>query len=89
MKSDYDELADFLTDLTGTTHFILTPTQRAAFGNRLEPKLFSEDEMRQYFNEFNATNEKEIGRAMLDGVSALEKCLSQIDDDSVVILTIG
>jgi hypothetical protein len=89
MKSEYDELAGFLTNSTGATHFIFTSGQRATFGGRLEPKSFSEDEMRQYFNEFNATNEKDIGRAMLDGVGAIQKCLSQIDDDSVVIFTIG
>ncbi len=77
MKSEYGELAAFLTNTTGTTHFIFTPVQRAAFLNRLEPKSFSEEAMRQYFNEFNATNEQEIGRAMLDGVSAAR--LSQID----------
>jgi hypothetical protein len=37
--------------------------------------------MRQYFNEFNATNEQEIGRAMLDGVSALRE--SQVKSKTV------
>ena len=80
MKSEYGELAAFLTNTTGTTHFIFTPVQRAAFLNRLEPKSFSEEAMRQYFNEFNATNQQEIGRAMLDGVSALHESLGQIEN---------
>jgi hypothetical protein len=88
MKSEYGELATFLTNTTGTTHFIFTPVQRAAFLNRLEPKSFSEKAMRQYFNEFNATNEQEIGRAMLDGVSALHESLGQIEDSSVVVFSI-
>ncbi len=45
--------------------------------------------MRQYFNEFNATNEQEIGRAMLDGVSALRENLGQIEDSSVVVFGIS
>jgi hypothetical protein len=85
MKSEYDELAAFLTNTTDATHFIFTPGQRTAFLNRLEPKSFSEDEMRQYFNEFNATNEQEIGRAMLDDVSALHESLGRIEDSSVVV----
>jgi hypothetical protein len=89
MKSEYDELAAFLTNTTGATHFIFTPGQRAAFLNRLEPKLFSEEDMRQYFNEFNATNEQEIGRAMLDGVIALHESLGQIEDSSVVVFSIN
>jgi hypothetical protein len=88
MKSEYDELAAFLTNTTGATHFIFTPSQRTAFLNRLEPKSFSEEEVRQYFNEFNATNEQEIGRAMLDGVNALHESLGQIEDSSVVVFSI-
>ncbi len=88
MKSEYGDLAAFLTNTTSTTHFIFIPVQRAAFLNRLEPKSFSEEAMRQYFNEFNATNEQEIGRARLDGVSALHENLSQIEDSSVVVFSI-
>ena len=89
MKSEYNELAAFLTNTTGATHFIFTPGQRTAFLNRLEPKSFSEEEVRQYFNEFNATNEQEIGRAMLDGVNALHESLGQIEDSSVVVFSIA
>ena len=81
MKSE--ELAAFLTNTTRATHFIFTPA------NGLEPKSFSEEAMRQYFNEFNATNEQEIGRAMLDGVSALRESLGQIEDSSVVVFSIS
>src|SRR5260370_38655741 len=42
MKSEYDELAAFLTNTTGATHFVFTPTQRTAFLNRLEPRSSSE-----------------------------------------------
>ena len=45
--------------------------------------------MRQYFNEFNATNAQEIGWTMLDGVSALRESLGQIDDSSVVVFSIS
>lgn len=89
MKSEYDELAAFLTQTTGATHFIFTASQRNAFLNRLEPRSFSEKDMRQYFNEFNATNEQEIGRAMLDGVRALHGSLGQIGDTSVVVFSIS
>src|SRR5262249_44684957 len=42
-KSEYNELAQFLTNSTGASHIILTSNQRAAFGDRLDPELFSED----------------------------------------------
>jgi hypothetical protein len=88
MTSEYDELATLLTNGTGATHFIFTPAQSAAFLNRLEPGLFSEEEMRQYFNEFNATNEQEIGQALLDGVGAIQESLKQLEDSSVVVFSI-
>ena len=45
--------------------------------------------MRQYFNELNATNEQEIGRARLDGVSVLHESLGQIEDSSVAAFIIS
>jgi len=89
MESEYNELAAFLTNTTGATHFIFTPGHRTAFLNRLEPALFSEEEMRQYFNEFNATSEQEMGRAMLDGVNALHQSLLRIEEGSVVVFNIA
>ena len=86
MKSEHDELAAFITNATGATHFIFTADQRTALLNRLEPKSFSEAAMRRYFNEFNATNDQEIGQAMLDEVSALHQSLGEIEDNSVVVL---
>jgi len=83
MTSEYDELAGSLTNTTGATHFIFTETERTAFLNRLDPASFSEEEMRQYFNEFNATDENEIGKAMLDGIRALHQSLTQVDESSV------
>jgi hypothetical protein len=89
MKSEYGDISNLLTNATDATHFIFTPAHKKAFLDRLEPALFSEDEMRQYFNEFNATNEREIGKAMLDGISCVRESLGQIDDDSVVVFVIG
>ena len=80
MKSEYAELATFLTNARRATHFI---------SRQLDPGLFSEDEMRQYFNEFNATNEQEIGRAMLDGVAVFRESLGSLDHHTVVIFIVG
>jgi hypothetical protein len=89
MKSEYQDLSMLLTEATDATHFIFTPTHKEAFLNRLDPAQFSEDEMRQYFNEFNATNEQQIGQAMLDGIRCIRESLGQIDEESVVVFVIG
>ena len=89
MRSEYDELAAFLTKARKATHFILTRAQASAFLSRLDPRLFSEGEMRQYFNEFNATDDQKVGQAMLDGVVAFQESLKQMEDESVVVFNIG
>jgi hypothetical protein len=89
MKSEYDELSNFLTQARKATHFTFTNAQRRAFLPRLDPQQFSESELRDYFNDFNETNEKEIGRAMLDGVAAFRQCFSQLDDGSVIVFSIS
>jgi hypothetical protein len=88
-KSPHDELATFLTQARGATHYVLTEAHRAAFCDRLDPQGFSEAELREYFNEFNGTNESEVARAMLDGIAALHQCLRQIHSSSLVLLIIG
>jgi hypothetical protein len=47
-----------------------------------------EEEMRDYFNAFNETNEPEIGRAMLDDVAVFRESLRQLDQASVVVFGI-
>ena len=87
MKAEYDDIADLLTNATGAAHFIFTPSQSLAFLNRLAPALFSQDEMRDYFNAFNETNEQEIGRAM-HGIAAFRESLRQLDEGSVIVFGI-
>lgn len=88
MKAEYDDIAGLLTDATGATHFIFTPSQKAAFLDRLDPAQYSEEELRDYFNAFNETNEQEIGRAMLDGIGAFRESLRQLDEGSVIVFGI-
>ena len=89
MNSEQGELAEFLCRTRGATHFIFTSAQRKSLLDRLATDLFSQDEMRGYFNEFNGTNEDEIGSAMLDGVVAFRECLGQLDDESVIVFMIA
>src|SRR3954469_13348038 len=78
MHSEQDELAGFLTDTLGSTHFIFTQAQRQAYLDKLAPELFSEQRLRDYANEFNATDEPEAGQPMLDGIRALRQSLSAL-----------
>jgi hypothetical protein len=69
---------------------VLTISLKKNFLPQLLPESFTEEALRDYYNEFNATNEPpEVGKAMLDGVRALRESLQSLDDDSIVLLSIG
>jgi hypothetical protein len=89
MKSEHDELATFLSQSLQATCFIFTDTHRAAYVDRLAPESFSEQKLRDYFNEFNATAEPQAGKPMLDGIRAFRQSLSALDGDSVIVFCIA
>jgi hypothetical protein len=88
MKAEYDDIAGLLTNTTDAAHFIFTPSQSSAFLNRLDPSLYSQEELRDYYNAFNETDAPEIGRAMLDGIAAFRDSLRQLDGASVIVFGI-
>jgi hypothetical protein len=88
MKSEYDQIATDLTKARDATHFIFTESHKLRFLNEVNPQLFSEVEMHDFFNEFNETSDQQIGIAMLDGVIALQVALGALDDESVMVFSI-
>ena len=89
MKSEYDELATFLSQGLQATCFIFTNTHREAYIDKLTPESFSEQKLCDYFNEFNASAEPDAGRPMLDGIRALRESLRTLDADSVIVFCIA
>ncbi len=87
MDSEYDELGKFLTDSRKATHFVFTDAHKRAFLAKLEGQ-FSEQALRDYFREFNETDEPEAGKWMLEGIRAFRQSLSTLDEGSVVVFSI-
>ena len=88
MDSDDNELGTFLTKSRGATHFNFTHAHKQAFLAKLNGE-FSEQALRDYYNEFNGTKEAEAGKPMLDGIQALRQSLGALDDNSVIVFSIG
>lgn len=88
MDSEHDELAKFLTESRRATHFIFTDGHKRAFLAKLDGQ-FSEQAMRDYFREFNETEEPDAGKWMLDGIRAFRQSLSTLDESSVIVFCIG
>lgn len=89
MKSEHDELATFLCRTLHATCFILTDAHRQAYVAKLVPESFSAQALGDYYNQFNATHEREAGHPMLDGVRAFRQSLSAVDADSVIVFCIA
>jgi hypothetical protein len=89
MKSEYDPLAHFLTEARGATHFILTNALREKYLDKLEVLSLSEQELRDYYNEFNEAKEIDSGKPMLDGLEAFRQALRRVDDSTVIVFVIS
>ena len=89
MRSPFDRTLRPLCQARDQTIFILTPSHKYAYLGRLDPTLFSADTLRDYYNEFNAASEPEVGQAMLEGIDTLRQNLEALDDDSVILFSIG
>ncbi|MBV8280423.1 MAG: hypothetical protein JO170_34885 [Verrucomicrobia bacterium] len=87
-SSSQAELAQELSGARDAAIFIFTPDQRARFLGRLSPGQFSAEQLRDYYNAFNETNEPDAGEAMLSGIEFLCRSLAGLDDASVAVLSI-
>lgn len=89
LTSEHDELATYVGNKRGFHSVILTASMRKNYSERLASLSFSEDALRDYFNEFNEVQELDSGRWMFDGIRCIRQALESVDDGHVVIVSIG
>src|ERR1700683_3957298 len=63
MKPDFEGLASYLCEARGDTNFVLSNVHKQAFLGQLSSLAIPEEELRDFFNEFNASKETRIGVA--------------------------
>ncbi len=88
MRSEQDALSKYLSETRSATVFIFTPAHRTAYADKLGAE-FSEQSLRDSYNEFNASSEPDAGKPMLDGIRTIRQSLSALDESSVIIFIIG
>ena len=88
-SADYEDFIDDLDEETEMTCFVLTKDHKDEYLEKLAPKLFSEAELREFYNDFNQEDEKDSGLWMLDGIRSLRQSLEAIDEYSVILLLVG
>jgi hypothetical protein len=89
MESDFDELGFILTKVRECTSFILTSSHKKAYLEHLKSGIYSEPELRAYYEAFNERKNEDAGKAMLDGIALLRTNLFYVTNESVILLTIG
>ncbi|MFO1459475.1 MAG: hypothetical protein U1G08_08690 [Verrucomicrobiota bacterium] len=88
MRSEQDALSKYLSENRSVTVFIFTSHHRTAYADKLGAE-FSEQALRDYYNEFNGSSEPDVGKPMLDGIRAIRQSLNALDESSVIIIIIG
>lgn len=75
-------------NIIGLVDFVFTVEDRNAYLDRLDPNLFTLDELRDAFNEFNRTDAPDIGRFMRKGIAFLREGLQNVTPGNLVLLTV-
>ena len=86
MHSEYHQFSTIVTRTRGATHFFFTEQEKVALLN--DPSPTSETELRDFFNQFHETTEAQTGKAMLDGLIALQVALCHASHDKVILLSV-
>lgn len=79
------ELAEICTSLV----FILTTEEQEKYLDMLTPEQFSAEDLADAYEDFTEDDEEGAGAAMLAGIAALHQALSEVDDEHVVVVTVG
>ena len=72
-----------------STVIILTADEKEKYLDKLSPDNFSEEELREAYEDFTEEEEEEAGDMMLDAIAALFQSLQEVDADHVVVVTVG
>ena len=86
-----DELADlgtYLSEARQASVFPLTREHKERYLERLMQE-HSESDLRDYYNDLFAAQDEAAGVAMKQGIAAIRQALTEIDEDSFVLLQIG
>ncbi|MBK7875397.1 MAG: hypothetical protein IPJ77_06545 [Planctomycetes bacterium] len=88
-SSEHDELTARLSEATNGSCYLLTADHRAAHYDALDPARIPKDELQEYYEEYNESDEPGAGGKMWSAIRALRESLSRVDATRVTLLAIG
>jgi hypothetical protein len=89
LETTENEIVADLAESTDSTVFILGIEDRIKYLEKLNPENFSEEELREAYEDFTEEEEEDAGDMMLDAITAIFQSLQEVDSDHVVVVTIG
>jgi hypothetical protein len=89
ITSDFTDLGFILTILRGRSSFLLSSAHKHTYLEYLKPAMYSESELRAYYEAFNERKNEQSGKAMLDGIASIRTNFFYVNSESFIILTIG
>ena len=88
VRSRHEEVARAITSARGSTYVILGEEHRA-LAQKLTDAQHAPAELAKFFNEMNAASEDpDVGEAMLGGIRFLRRALDAVDRETVVLVGI-
>jgi hypothetical protein len=89
LESSENEIVAEIAESVEATVFILTIDERDKYLEKLSPDNFSEEELREAYEDFTEEEDEEAGEMMLDAIGAIFQSLQEVDSDHVVVVTAG
>jgi len=90
LKSDYDEIANVISEKRQNSTIIFTHSHRQTFLDKLDSDNFNLEELITFNKNFSEDDDPELAKAELEGIRALQESLAQLNgDNQVVLLSVG
>ena len=87
LETSENEIVADIAESVEALVFILSLDDHQKYLAKLNPENFSEDELREAYEDFSEDDDEDAGAAMLAAITALHQCLMEVDADHVVVVT--
>jgi hypothetical protein len=88
LTGQFDKIADELTEMRGSSHFLFTQKHKQLFQPKLDPGLFSLSEIQNFNQAFSEEGDEETAAQTLEAIKVLHDNLGKLEKDNELLLLI-
>ncbi len=89
LETGENEIVADISESVESLVFILTLDDRDKYIEKLSPDNFSEEELREAYEDFTEEEDEDGGEMLLDAIAAIFQSLQEVDSEHVVVVTVG